>query len=402
MIVLYNPHVDDFMAQPPHFRFLRRRPLRKYGFIIDELLKHGEPVNVVIDSTISAFVPEQYFRKLPKYLRRLISAFEFFLWVRINGLKNEIRKVKVGAGKQHRQILLMFSYKGATGLFSERLPTLEAFPAVIVHLSHYFISTAEKSENLRQLSNAWLAGDSDIRENPYFRHFFGWYKKPFVIIPFAVAPRFTQRKSFSERKQKIVATGSYHNLDDEVPRTKYIDYKNFFETNTYHPVRKQIYETNKDVDGQIDSYVTPYRVDIQNNRLKRLLKHFLVAQKTYFNLDIIELYNEYQFAVIGEEASGFPALGSFEAMACGAILIGNPEAYNGLGLKSGEHYLAHDGSIEGMLSVMQEVAQDSAKAVQISENGKRLVDNYFRSDTVYRRLNLIVDAILDEKVIPTL
>ena len=32
MIYLYNPHVDDLLGEPPHFKYLGRRPLKKYGF----------------------------------------------------------------------------------------------------------------------------------------------------------------------------------------------------------------------------------------------------------------------------------------------------------------------------------------------------------------------------------
>ena len=63
--------------------------------------------------------------------------------------------------------------------FVERQMSFLKFPVVVAHLSHYFISTLEKSENLRKLPNIWLAGDADISSNAYFRHFFSWYEKGF-------------------------------------------------------------------------------------------------------------------------------------------------------------------------------------------------------------------------------
>lgn len=384
MITIYNPHVDDFLAEPPHFRLLRRKALKKYGFVIEQMLHLSGKLCVVIDGTISAFVPDRYFAMLPKFFRRGIAQAEFAWWKRINGLEGRVERVEPVDGEHRGEALLVFSYKGATGrLFSERSAIFSVFPVVVVHLSHYFISTAEKSANLSKLKNVWLAGDSDISANPYFKQFFSWYRKPFLVLPFAVAPRFEVRKPFAEREARCIATGSFHNLDEEVPRSYYADFQSFFKINTYHPVRKLIHEQANKADSVIVSRVSPYRVKIRDGLFKKWLKHFCVDQKDYFSIDIVDLYNCYKFAVVGEEASGFPALGAFEAMACSCVLIAQPRFYTGLGLVQGEHFVVHDGTFESITAAIEMLNTDTERAVAIANAGAAFVNRNFRPEQAF-------------------
>ncbi len=395
MIVFYNPHVDDFLAEPPHFRLLKRRALKKYGFVIDQTLQESGQLHVVIDGTVSAFIPEYYFSMLPRFLRAWISQAEFACWKRINGLGGKVVRIDPPSGDHSGSVLLMFSYKGATGrLFPERVATLSIFPAVLVHLSHYFISTSEKSANLSQLKNVWLAGDSDISTNPYFQHFFVWYHKPFLVLPFAVAQRFEVRKPFTEREARCIATGSFHNLDEEVPRSCYEDFQRFFNLNTYHPVRKLIHEQAAATGGALVSHVSPYRRKAEGGWIKRWLNHFSVTQKAYFSIDMVDLYNRYRFAVVGEELSGFPALGAFEAMACGSILIADPKYYSGFGFEPGVHYLTHDGCVDGIIAAMHGGAGVDRALEGVAEAGRMFVENNFRPESAYIKWRAVIEKVI--------
>lgn len=394
MIVFYNPHVDDFLAIPPHFQILKRRALKKYGFIIEEALKESNQIRIVLDESISAFFPESLFCWFPRFVRRWISEIEFAWWKKINGLSGRCERIDATCGDHSESVLLMFSYKSMTGrLFREREASLVAFPIVIAHLSHYFIATREKSENLERLENIWLAGDSDISSNPYFQYFFSWYRRQFLVLPFAVAQRFQMRKNYLDRLDSCVATGSFHDLDKEVPYEKYADFQQFFGINTYHPVRKAIYDNRSSLSGDIASLVSPYRGNSQGGLLGRWRKRFMVSQKSYFALDIVDAYNSYRFVVVGEEASGFPALGAFEAMACGAVLIADSRAYEGLGLVDGEHYLSHSGDVDGVVAMMREAREDMGRLVELSKKGVHFVDEHFRSHAAYNRLKTVVNNI---------
>lgn len=387
MIVLYNPHVDDFLATPPHFKLLKRRALKKYGFIIEGILNQSGKIDVLVDGTISVFLSPSLFDLLPYFIRILIARAEFSCWKYVNGLSKKCEIVDVGQGDYSNSTLLMFSYKASTGrLFRKRCASLSVFRAVIVHLSHYFIATREKSDNLSRIQNVWLAGDSDISCNPYFQHFFPWYKRRFLVLNFAVSARFRMIKKYDDRSDACVATGSFHDLSKEIPKEKYSDFQDFFGQNTYHPIRKYIYDNQQGISENVKSYVSPYRNYEESNRIWRKFRHFIVNQKSYFAVDIVELYNEFRFAVVGEEGSGFPALGAFEAMVCGAVLIADSRAYIGLGLEDGKHYLSHDGSVENILAVIKKAQKDEMKLKEISKNGVRFIDQNMRSAAAFRSL----------------
>ena len=363
-MILYNPHVDDFLAEPPHFRFLKRRPLKKYGFLIQNILERGEQIPIVVDGTISAFIPEVIFSRIPRFVRQFISNWEFKIWITVNDLANNVSLIPADA-LSSRDVLLAFSYKSATGKFGLRKPIFDKCGHVVFHLSHYFIATKEKSKNLSSLTNVILAGDSDISENPYFKNTFNWYHKPFLVLPFAVSMRFNVNTSWEDREPKAVATGSFHNLTKEIPRRKYEDFMRATGSDTYHPLRKQIYLSRHNLQ-YIKCHVSPYRPESEQSVISKIVAHFSVAQKSYFSVDLVTLYNKYRYAVVGEELSGFPALGAFEALACGCVLIGDSACYAGTGIEPDEHYIPHSGDIESIRVAVESAKRPDPVSVQVA------------------------------------
>jgi len=372
MLTYYNAHVDDFLAEPLQFRILKRRALKKYGFMLDEARKNGTPIRVLVDGTASGLIPETLFHYLPRWLRLALANLEFWLWKQINGFGKEVERVAIPNASVD-EILLAFSYKAATGRFQLRESTLLNYRAVIFHLSHYFLATAEKAMNIRRLPNGYLAGDSDITGNPYFQRYFGWYRKRFFVLPFAVGARFVNRQPWIARDASAVATGSFHDLRLERPAHKYIDFMAATGATTYHPVRLALYHAADQITAWVTCKISPYRKYGQN-RLGRLFSHFRVAQKKYFSINIVDLYNQHRYAIVGEELSGFPALGAFEAMASGCVLIGQPQYYVGLDLHEGRHFLSYDGTIEQLLILLQNgaAAEHAAIAQRAAIDVKRL------------------------------
>ncbi|MCC2624732.1 MAG: glycosyltransferase [Burkholderiales bacterium] len=395
MITLYNPHVDDLFAKPPHFSLLKRKALKKYGFFITEEIARRGKVNVVIDGTISAFIPTKFFIYLPKVLRHLIAAAEFILWRKINGFDHRVSRVALPKAPTD-QILFAFSYKAAAEGFSLRRELFLKYRATIFHMSHYFISTSVKATNLAQLKNVCLAGDSDISENNYFKHFFSWYNKKFLVMPFAIEPRFTYLQDFAKRDTRCVATGSFHDLKQEIPVKKYEDYRKKTGSDTYHPIRKEIYKNRIALTDIIESKISPYRSLEKTSKLKQILRHFSISQKQYFSIDLVDLYNNFQFAIVGEEEfAGFPALGAFEAMACGCILIGNPSTYSGLGLLANIHFLTYNGQLEDLINKLKHYRHtDLNILLQISKNGAKFAANYFSQASIYNKWNLELQEII--------
>jgi len=382
MVILYNPHVDDFLAEPPHFRLLRRRPLKKYGFLIDEMAVRPEGIRIIVDGEVSAFVPQHVFSRIPTFLRKIIAALEFNVWKKLNNLLYSACKVVRVEDVGKDDVILAFSYKAASGCFEKRLKYLSSARAVVFHLSHYFVSTGEKSENMRKLENVYLGGDSDISGNSYFKEHFSWYKRPFLVLPFSVAPRFQMRQSYYDRENRCVATGSFHDLAMEKPSFKYSDYMKSSGTATYHPLRRAIFKEKERLSELIACHVSPYR-KYEEGVFRSFLSHFSVSQKKYFAQDIVLIYNQYKYAVVGEELSGFPALGAFEAMACGTLLLGDPSCYKGLGLVENQHYVAYDGTLPGLLSTINRIGQSDCR--KIAEAGCQYVTTNFNPSAIYQR-----------------
>ena len=390
MIFFYNPHVDDFLATPPHFRLLGRRALRKYGFLFAGIVAAGEPIRIYADSTCSAFIPDRLFALLPGFLRRAVTRWEMKSWHRANGLDG--RTEIFTRPPDNSATLFMFAYKGATGpLFSSRLAGLSRFKRVIAHLSHYHIRTAEKARNLQKLGNIELAGDSDISANAYFRRFFGWYDRPFALVPFAVAARFHKNLDWADRVPKALATGSFHDLREERPADFYRDLIDFFGLSTYHPLRKAIYEARDSLRDFIECRISPYRGEGKKAGLfTRLVKKFSVSQKSYFSIDIAALYNQHRYAVVGEEVIGFPALGAFEAMASGCLLLAQPQHYEGLAMAPGVHFLTHAGTIDSVRAAIARAEAEPQSAIAIAEAGWLSVEENMREAAAFRRFMALV------------
>ncbi|MGB6329371.1 MAG: glycosyltransferase [Halarcobacter sp.] len=391
MIVFYNPQVDDFLAEPPHFSFLKRRALKKYAYIFDGILLENKIIEIYVDFTLSSFVPERIFSKLPLVFRKIIVKRELSKWIKDNNLINRVKINFKYDDSFEKKILFAMSYKSMENYNKKRIEIINKFRKSIFHLSHYFISTKSKSKNLSLLKNIYLCGDSDITTNDYFKFYFSWYKKDFLIIPFYVQDRFKLKKIFLERKKLVIATGSFHNLYEEKPLHKYKDYLEFFKQSTYHPIRKILYENRDNINHMIDVKVSPYRENSNDSFLIKLFKKYFVTQKKYFSFDIVELYNEYKYVVVGEENIGFPAIGAFEAMACGCILIGQKKYYNGLGMEENRHFINYDGTIADLISKVRYLEKNTKITSEITSNSYRYAKESFLFNARYINFQKIIN-----------
>ncbi len=377
-MVFYNIHIDDFLAEPLHFKILKRRPLRKYGFLIEEYIRRNGKLVILADSSV---IPDGVFFLFPGFIRKIWLKIEMGYWTKRNNLQGKVEIHYTTAKLNRSEPLFFFAYKTTIGSFGKRIGNIEYFESKVVHLSHYFVATSLKSANLKKLSNLWLAGDTDISANSYFTHFFNWYQKPILLLYFTIAPRFSAIKPVSERANECVATGTFHNLKEERPGWKYEDFINFFGSTTYHPVRKKIFENKEKWAEWINANVSFYRAG-SNGGVLKFLNHFFVSQKKYFSIDIVQLYNNYKYAVVGEELSGFPALGAFEAIACGCVLFAQPDYYKGLPITEGIHYIPYNGDPAAICEILRSGIYDDSTLAEISENARKVVSQHFTSSAI--------------------
>ena len=90
------------------FKLLRRRALKKYGFLITEAIQKGEQINICYDHTCSGLIPENIFRHLPNFIRFLFTFFEFRFWMKVNKLTKHINVVKFKDLDAKNHLLLAF------------------------------------------------------------------------------------------------------------------------------------------------------------------------------------------------------------------------------------------------------------------------------------------------------
>ncbi len=396
-LTLLNPHADDFVSTPLSFWLVGRRGLGKYRFLLEEPIRRGQPVPVFVDGTLSSLIDQSVFAKLPAWIRRFVLRIEIYFWLRINGLNADVEVHWSPDTISDRSALYVFSYKNCVGAFDRRMPALAAFNRVVVNLSHYFIRTGEKAANIAKLRNVILHVDSDHTRNEYFRTFFP-NPPPSIVLPFAVSSRFVAKRPLPERSPKCAATGSFHNLTEELPRAYYRDFMSFFKTDTYHPIRKMLYQRRAELADWLECRTSPYREmggkDTFGAKLQRLLRLDII-QADYFSFDIVDFYNQHRFAIVGEELSGAPAVGFFEAMACGCVMLGaRGTYYDGLGLQPGVHYLEHDGSVDSIRAAMTGIAAKPDEMEAMAKAGRFYIDTHCTPQAVWDKLqaNLIGSA----------
>lgn len=377
---LLNPHADDFVASPLSFKWANRRALRKYSYLISEAVKQKQDVHILIDGTLSSLIPQDFFNILPAFLRKSILRYEIKKWLELNELTNKVIIHWSTETIKDKSCLYLFSYKNCVGAFDKRLKTIEEFDLKLVNLSHFMIRTAEKGRNSQKLSNAIFTSEADITHTPFFQKHFGSNQKIFTL-PFMVKDRFTVSKNLSKRDQRCAATGSFHALQTETPQKYYRDFMNHFKVDTYHPIRKLLFKNQSKINNHIDCKISPYR---ENG--SAWFNRFDFSQKSYFSFNIVDFYNSHPYALIGEEIHGLPAIGAFEAMACGCVLLAEEgDFYKGLGLKAGTHYITHDGTIENICAVIDQLNQNQTQVETISKAGLEYVENNCKAPILYQK-----------------
>ena len=393
MLIFLNPHVDDFLATPILFKLLGRRPLKKYGFLFESFVQKKQSINILIDQYSSSVIPWNFFKILPSWCQKIIVSIETKIWLQLNN--NISSKINLLREDQvtDNDVIFAFSYKTAVAGFEPRINILNRAKSTIFHLSHYFINTSVKSNNLRKINNLYLSGDSDISENSYFSYFFGWYKRKFLVLPFSINEKFLKKEFPKKVDATIIVTGSFHDLSKERPKNFYSDFRSVTSKNSYHYVRSEFSKKKDELSKDfliLTSSITPKK---NNFLLASLSKLIASRQKNYFSIDIVEAYAQSKYAIVGEEISGFPSIGSFEAMASGTMLYGVEECYKGLGLIANTHFVKYDGSFSGCFEKIYDKQLSKRDKEKIAYTGWKYVIANYNSTSMYNRWITTFDKI---------
>jgi hypothetical protein len=389
MYVILNPHISDFISEPLAFKYIKRRPLKKYAYLISEAVKKWGKVEILADSTATGLLPLGVYLFFPGFIRKLITRIEIYFWRKRNGLGDDVIVHFSPNTVTDKSVLLFFAYKNYKNPRS-LIKTCSAFSRNIAHLSHYHGDSRQLSETLRAINNIYVAADTDISDAAMFNIFFSWYKKPVVLFSFDVASRFKKIKPVAERRDMAVATGTFHYIEEtaeEGSNKAVVDFYNSTGATALHPLRRLLYENRDKYAAVIECLCSPY-IEKSKNLLSFIIPQKLfAAQKKYFSFDIVEKYNEYKFAIVGEEVyNGLPGIGAFEAMACGTVLLAYAPCYKGIGLEENVHYIPHNNSLDAIEAIIKSESSNAGKLENISANAVSWINENMQSEVIFKRL----------------
>lgn len=403
MIYIYNPQKSAMFGTTVHLWLLRSKYPCKYGFFLD-LYRKGE-VGIYHDRN-GVSLP---LRILSKTFSHLFYRIEFKLWLYINNLNSNgcIINSPAELGAEDKLFLLGFEH-----IQSEDSPNIDSriFSAnrkykIVCHLSHYCFRTRELATNIKKMGVNELVSEG-VLENPnsYYKKFFSSSGASLTWIPFYVQARFRPSKVFSNRKNKAVATGSFMHYP-EAEHTR--EFMKFYSTNTLQPLRKELWENQSVVSRFIDVNISSvnefWKTDrayahgfkgwlISNlyraNRVitKNWLRHY--SKSGYYKQNIVDIYNDYKIAIVSEEVGDLPAIGVFEAMACGcAVVMDVRGGYETMGFIPNIDFISFDGTLIDLEEKLKYYLSEPQELEVIARNGLNKVMDICTVDNIIKKLS---------------
>lgn len=231
------------------------------------------------------------------------------------------------------------------------------------------------------------------KSSEIFQHYYH-VEKPWIVHPFVFAERFQNKKPFRERKNKCFSTGT-------ITYKAHPEFIDVYGDPCDQPARKFVKDNPEFFAGTVDCYSWDYledepgkTVNPTDNPLIKLYKKVynrlhVGKQKKYFSFDMVEKFNEYKMHLVGEEILGVPGIGYVEGMACGSAYIGlDSPMYRDLGLIPGVHYIAYDGTKEGLRSTVEfwQKEENQEKLEEIARTGCHYIRENFCGQKVAENL----------------
>lgn len=258
----------------------------------------------------------------------------------------------------------------------------------IVHMTHYAYHPIVGAENLRILRPDLMVAENDLKKNSqFFNRYFQDISGGFYHLPYVAGKRFQKRVAFADRINKLGVTGSitYKMRDPE--------FLEFFGQNELQPMRRKIYEQRDSLSDRIASFIYDLdesrRTESQSGSgggttAPRTQAQSMATQRNYYNADIVEFFNRYTMFAVPEEVCDLPGIGFVEGMACGSAYVGiDDPMYRDLGMIPGTHYVAYDGTIEGLLEKISYYQEHREELERIAEQGYQFARTQLSGESVY-------------------
>ena len=395
-IVFVNLHSDWMLLLGSMVFIFKFSPAVKHGYLLKYLLENPdyEVASVLNDRAFSIFEKgSDALQRLLKPLARL----EHRWLMKKNGIdRRKVTMLSSFDDIRHDDIVIVYN------LLSNEYRHLENVDAFKVVSMMHFHGNSTDADKIKKAGIHQIFNEVDLQKCcELYRRYYP-INLPTITIPFVFAERFKPVKPFSDRKNKAFSVGTI----------TYKTHKEFIDTYgdpCDQPIRDVVYRDQAYFADTADCYNMPYNEDDEDRKIitpddnplvviyKKIYNRFSTGrQKKYFSFDMVEKFNEYKMHVVGEEILGIPGIGYVEGMACGSAYIGlDSPMYRDLGLIPGVHYIAYDGTKEGLRSTIEywQSPENQAELEAIAKRGCDFVRTNFRGDKVAASLmERIVEA----------
>lgn len=377
-IVIYRPYREVWFKNPTERILSNTKWPNKYEGFFDYLLESNNEIYLSVGLLYGKGVKGIY--------QLALDASRLIIWCLFNRLNP--RKVKLVFTKNQlkdKDVILFMHYGAFTheqqmlastgGALASELSDIHIFK--VVHMTHYAYNIKIGAQNIKILKpDLCLAENNLLKNSTFFNKFYGSIINDFYQLPYTPSARFSRKKKFGERTNKLVVTGSItYKMTDK-------DFIDYFQQDELQPMRRIIYQNGNKHPSQIESLI----FDLNSTRELAMEDGSkddpLVTG--YYKRNIVEIYNDFTMFTVPEEICDLPAIGFVEGMACGAAFFGlDSPMYRDLGMTPGEHYVAYDGSLEDLVLKISYYQEHLDELQVIAECGHNFVCTNLSQKKVY-------------------
>ena len=395
-IIFVNLHANWMLVKTSAVFLFKNSAAVKHKYLLDYLLNNPdyEVCNYINDRGFSIYTKGG--DTLQKFLN-IFSRLESRTILKKNGYApKKITIITNPKDIRKDDIILTYNllstnYRGLDGI--------DAFKAT--SMIHYG-GQASQYDLIKEAGIKCFVCEVDLSKSSELFRRYTTVNLPWVVHPFVFAERFQNRKPFEERKTMAFSTGTI----------TYKHEKEFIEVYGApcdQPIRKIVKDNPDYYAGLIDCTSQDYIEDSDEKKIlpsdnffvklyKRLYNRTHVGRQTkYFSFDMVEKFNDYKMHIVGEEILGVPGIGYVEGMACGSAYIGlDSPMYRDLGLIPGVHYIAYDGTKEGLRKTVEyyQRPENQAELERIAATGCQFVRQNFCGPKVAQ---LLIEKLVSQK-----